>query len=78
MTLDLKSRTFTATIASDSSRTEFTGEFAGGWSGLIDYSFIDSYGHIGGVRPALDVDNYDIGESEFPPLDAIADRWNDG
>ena len=67
MTLNLKSRTFTATIVSGSSRTEFSGEFASGWSGLIDYSFIDSYGHIGGVRPALDVDNYDIGESEFAP-----------
>ena len=70
MTLNLKSRTFTATIASGSSRSEFNGEFASGWSGMIDYSFIDSYGHIGGVRPALDVDNYDIGESEFSPFDA--------
>ncbi len=70
MTLNLKSRTFTAAIASDSSRTEFSGEFASGWSGLIDYSFIDSYGHIGGVRPALDVDNYFIGESELAPSDA--------
>jgi len=68
--LDLKSRTFTALISSDSSRTEFGGEFASGWNGVIDYSFIDSYGHIGGVRPALDVDNYDISESERPTLDA--------
>ena len=70
MTLNLKSRTFTATIASRSSRTEFNGEFASGWSGLIDYSFIDSYGHIGGVRPALDVDNYVIGDSESATSDA--------
>ena len=70
MTLNLKSHTFTAAIASNSSRTEFSGEFASGWSGLIDYSFIDSYGHIGGVRPALDVDNYFIGESELAPSDA--------
>ena len=65
MTLNLQSRAYTATISSGSMRTEFSGEFASGWSGLIDYSFIDSYGHIGGVRPALDVDNYDIGESEI-------------
>jgi len=72
ITLNLKSRTFTATISSGSSRTEFNGEFASAWSGLIDYSFIDSYGHIGGVRPALDVDNYFIGESGFLPSDSIA------
>jgi len=72
ITLNLKSRTYTATISSSSSRSEFSGEFASGWSGLIDYSFIDSYGHIGGVRPALDVDNYFIDESEFLPSDSIA------
>lgn len=70
--LHLKSRTFTASLASSSSRTEFDGEFASGWSGLIDYSFIDSYGHIGGVRPALDVDNYVIGESELAQIDTTS------
>lgn len=70
MTLNLKLRNFTATIASEASRTVFSGEFASGWSGLIDNSFIDSYGHIGGVRPGLDVDNYAIGELEFASSDA--------
>ena len=70
MTLNLKLRNFTATIASEASRTVFSGEFASGWSGLIDNSFIDSYGHIGGVRPGLDVDNYAIGELEFVSSDA--------
>jgi hypothetical protein len=70
ITLDLKSRTFTASILSGSTKVEFNGEFVSGWSGVIDYSFIDSYGQIGGVRPALHIDNYDISETERPTLDA--------
>lgn len=42
------------------SSIEFSGNTATGWDGQIDYTFIDSYGHIGGVRPALAVDNYTI------------------
>ncbi len=72
MTLNLKSRTFAGTISSGSSHSEFNGELASGWSGLINYTFIDSYGHIGGVRPALDVDNYFISGTALPPLDSIA------
>jgi hypothetical protein len=63
--LDLKSRLYTASITSNSSHHEFRGEFASGWNGRIDYSFIDSYGHIGGIRPALDVDNYGIREFAY-------------
>ncbi len=75
LTLNLKSRTYTGVIASKTSRVEFTGDVSTGWDGLVDYSFIDSYGHIGGVRPALDVDNYEIAETAFSPTDAtkIAD-----
>ena len=40
---------------------EWQSEFATGWDGTIDHTFIDSYGHISGVRPALDVDNYTVG-----------------
>ena len=54
--LDLQERTYSGTITSKASRTEFDGQLASGWDGTIDYSFIDSYGHLGGVRPALDVD----------------------
>ncbi len=68
--LDLKAKTYTGLIVSKSSQNEFTGDLAGGWDGMIDYSFIDSYGHIGGVRPALDVDNYEIREAAFPALDS--------
>lgn len=72
LTLNLPTKTYTGTITSNSSRTEFSGEFASGWDGTINYSFIDSYGHIGGVRPALDVDNYETSARPFPAFDATA------
>ena len=74
LTLDLKAKTYTGLLAphgsagalpsqSRNKTTEFTGQLASGWDGTIDYTFIDSYGHIGGVRPSLDADNFVIGDS---------------
>ena len=74
LSLDLKARTFSGVIGSRTSRTEFTGALATGWDGAIDYSFIDSYGHIGGVRPALHADNYVIRETAIPAFDAMPVR----
>ncbi len=71
LTLNLKARTYTGVLASPRGKTEFAGQFASGWDGGIDYTFIDSYGHIGGVRPALDADNFVIGDKALPSLDAI-------
>ena len=68
--LNLKARTYEGTITSKLSLAAFTGEVSSGWDGIIDYSFIDSYGHIGGVRPGLNVDNYDISSTSFPAFDA--------
>jgi mono/diheme cytochrome c family protein len=68
--LDLKARRYHGTLTSRTSRLEFSGDVSTGWDGIIDYSFIDSYGHLGGVRPALDVDNYDIGMTPYPSFDA--------
>ena len=65
LVLDLKSRKYQGTIQSGLESRKFEGDFATGWDGSIDYSFIDSYGHIGGVRPAIDVDNYEIGDIGF-------------
>ncbi len=70
LALDLKSRSYTGVLASATGRTEFTGKFAGNWDGSIDYTFIDSYGHLGGVKPALDADNFVFREAELPSLDA--------
>ena len=59
--LNLKTRKSSGrvhTLDGDPHSFEWQSEFATGWDGTIDHTFIDSYGHIGGVRPALDVDNY--------------------
>lgn len=63
--LDLKTKCYTGTLRTELESLPFQGEFATGWDGTIDYSFIDSYGHLGGVRPAIDVDNYEICDVAF-------------
>ena len=70
LTLDLKAKTYTGQLASLAKKSEFSGQLATGWDGTIDYTFIDSYGHIGGVRPSLDADNFVISASELPKFDA--------
>ena len=70
LTLDLKAKSYTGQLASRAKKTEFSGQLATGWDGTIDYTFIDSYGHIGGVRPSLDADNFVISATELPALDA--------
>ncbi len=75
LTLDLKSKTYVGTLKDGESQTGFEGQFASGWDGAIDYSFVDSYGHIGGVRPAIDVDNYEIRQTAFESrMDAIPEE----
>lgn len=59
--LNLKDRKFRGQLRSltgEANDYQWQSDFASGWDGVIDHTFIDSYGHIGGVRPALDVDNY--------------------
>jgi len=68
--LDLKAKSYTGNLATPAGSTPFTGTFATGWDGTIDYTFIDSYGHRAGVRPALAADNFAFHEAAFPPLDA--------
>jgi hypothetical protein len=70
LTLDLNRKSYAGSLASPTSKLELEGELAPGWDGTIDYSFIDSYGHVGGVRPSLDADNFIIGPKALPPLDA--------
>ena len=59
--LDLKGRAYRGLLASRESQVDFRGDIEPGWDGAMDYSFVDSYGHLGGVRPSLDVDNFHIG-----------------
>ncbi|MEZ6054140.1 MAG: DUF1553 domain-containing protein, partial [Planctomycetaceae bacterium] len=66
LTLNLNTKSYVGLLASSDSQVEFSGEFAAGWDGTIDYTFIDSYGHIGGVRPALDADNFVLSSARLP------------
>ena len=68
--LDLPAKSYTGILSSTADKTEFSGTMASGWDGEINYLFIDSYGHIGGVRPALDADNFAVQNFALPPLDA--------
>jgi len=69
LVLDLRSGTYSGSAGTPGDVTGFTGKsFATGWDGSIDYFFVDSYGHIGGVRPGLDVDNLVVREAPIPPV----------
>jgi hypothetical protein len=78
LALNLREKTYMGSIATLSERTEFVGQFASGWDGSIDYTFIDSYGHLGGVKPALDADNFAIGETPLPSLDSTPVATTEG
>ena len=70
LTLDTKAKTYAGTLATPESKVEFSGKFAAGWDGTIDHWFIDSYGHLPGVRPSLDADNFAIGNKPLAALDS--------
>ncbi len=67
--MNLKERTYAGTVATRTKRTEFTGSFAIGWEGTIDYFFIDSGGHIKAAKPVLDVDNFIVSDQPLPSID---------
>ncbi|WP_397569326.1 PSD1 and planctomycete cytochrome C domain-containing protein [Schlesneria sp. T3-172] len=69
LTLDVNNRSFVGQLLSRRQSVPFNGEFASGWDGTIDYTFIDSYGHLGGVRPALDADNFVLSDMPLSSLD---------
>ena len=70
LVLDLAKRTYTGLLLSEGSSTPFSGPLAASWDGTIDYTFIDSYGHVGGLRPALDIDNFLVSSAPHRPLDS--------
>jgi hypothetical protein len=70
LTLDLMARRYTGSVGTGTAPTTFSGTFATGWDGRINYAFIDSGGHIGGIKPVLDADNFSLGTAPLPPLDA--------
>ena len=70
LVLDPATRTYSGLLLSPGSSTPFSGALASSWDGVIDYTFIDSYGHVGGLRPALDVDNFSVAGVPLRPLDS--------
>ncbi len=70
LTLDLKTRRYTGSVGTRAGSTPFSGDFASGWDGSITYAFIDSGGHLNGVKPSLDADNFTLGTASLPPLEA--------
>ncbi|MCC2672754.1 MAG: Protein of unknown function (DUF1553)/Protein of unknown function (DUF1549)/Planctomycete, partial [Armatimonadetes bacterium] len=65
--LDLKARTFSGTVGTPGDLTAISPRsFHPGWDGTIDYFFVDSYGHQGGVRPGHDVDQLSLGAMPLP------------
>ncbi|RLS42097.1 MAG: DUF1553 domain-containing protein [Planctomycetota bacterium] len=68
LTLDVNAKTYIGVLASDDRKVDFSGQFATGWDGTLDHTFIDSYGHIGGVRPALDADNFFVSDTALRPF----------
>lgn len=70
--LDLQAKSYTGTISSTSGTTVFSGACASGWDGVIDNTFIDSYGHLPGVKPALDSDNFVLSDAPLAAFGAPA------
>ena len=70
ITLDLKERTYTGTIATPNSAVLFNGAMRSKWSGVIDTTFVDGYGGRMGVKPAQDIDNMTVRVVPIRPVDA--------
>lgn len=70
LVLDLNKKSYQGKLFGIEKELNFEGELATGWNGAIDYTFIDSYGHIGGVRPALYADNFIIQPQPLSPFNA--------
>ncbi|MFM7099644.1 MAG: DUF1553 domain-containing protein, partial [Verrucomicrobiota bacterium] len=77
--LDLRQRKYSGLLASAHGSQAFAGDFASGWDGAIDYTFIDSYGHRGGPKPSLDADNFTLGTAPLaaPTGPAVAESDED-
>lgn len=66
VTLDLKTKTFSGTVAAPDDSAAFEGKaFTAGWDGVIDYTFVDRYGPGAGATPAHEIDNLSIDTKPF-------------
>jgi hypothetical protein len=68
VTLDLKNKTFSGSIAKADDVRRFEGKaFTAGWDGVIDNTFVDKYGPGSGATPAHEIDNLSIDTMPFLP-----------
>lgn len=66
LALDLKTKTYSGVAATAVDAVRFENKrFAANWDGVIDYFFVDGYGHLPGPKPVVDVDNMSIQDSPF-------------
>ncbi len=72
LVLDTRNRTYKGVLFAPGQRTTFAGNCLESWDGQIDYSFIDSYGHLPGTRPALDIDNFAVRDTALPDISQIS------
>ena len=70
--LDVKHKIYRGELCRKDEVIPFEGLLATGWDGQITYSFIDSHGHLPGIRPALAVDNFVLQAEPLRPWDAPA------
>lgn len=71
LTLDLQEKTYSGTLGKPGELIRFGGKsFASRWDGIVDTVFVDTYGHVGGVRPGHDVDNFTLRDTPIPAIDA--------
>ena len=66
LTLDLKNKTYFGTIRSATETVPIAvRKMTSGWNGTIDQFFVDRFGHLAGVTPARQFDNYRVSQQSF-------------
>ncbi|MEO1996631.1 MAG: DUF1549 domain-containing protein, partial [Planctomycetaceae bacterium] len=66
LALDLKTKTYTGTIRSETETVPIAvRNMTSGWNGTIDQFFVDKFGHLAGVSPARQFDNYRVSHQPF-------------
>ena len=66
LTLDLKNKTYSGTIRSETKTVAISvRKMTSGWNGIIDQFFVDRFGHLAGVTPARQFDNYRVSHQSF-------------
>ena len=69
LAVDLDARTYSGTVGVPGDLTTFSGKaLASNWDGNLDYTFVDGYGHLGGNKPASEVDNLIIQDEPLAAL----------